>query len=99
MVNDLVSIAQAATRLAEHLPQSVVIALAESVVRYRRMKYPESRAVILQSLPTPDFRDLSGEFLDICAASGRGVTPEVMASALVTAATAHAAYSSRPPKV
>ena len=92
MVSAMVRIAQAATRLAERLPQSVVIALAESVVRHGCLGYPEAKAAILQSLPTPDFRDVSGDFLDLCVASGGGVTPEAVASALVTAASADAVY-------
>ena len=92
MVSDLVRIAQAATRLAERLPKKVVIALAESVIRHDLMAYPEAKAAILQALPTPDFRDVSGDFLDLCAASAGGLTPEAVASALVTAATADAVY-------
>jgi len=92
MINDLVQIAQAATLLAERLPQSGVIALAESVVRHGRIESTEARAAILKVLPTPGFRDVSGSFLDLCAALGGGVTPEAVAATLVTAASADAVY-------
>jgi phosphatidylserine/phosphatidylglycerophosphate/cardiolipin synthase-like enzyme len=79
-------IGAAAARLAERLPYPVLIAVAESVERHGGMDQPAARQAILQDLPTPDFRDATGDFLDQWDSSAGSVGPEAVAMALVTAA-------------
>jgi phosphatidylserine/phosphatidylglycerophosphate/cardiolipin synthase-like enzyme len=76
----------AAAQLADRLPYSLMVAVAEAVTHHGGMDRPSARQAILQSLPTPDFRDITADFLDewhFCAGS---VGAEAVAVALVTAA-------------
>lgn len=79
-------IGAAAAQLADRLPHSVMIIVASAVSLYGGMDRSVARQAILQCLPTPDFRDVTADFLDHwhnCAAS---VGAEAVAVALVTAA-------------
>ncbi len=75
-----------AAKLADRLPHSVMIAVAGAVAMQGGMDRPHARQAILQSLPTPDFRDATADFLDLWHTSADGVGAEAVAVALVTAA-------------
>jgi len=79
-------IAVAATQLAERLPQSVIIAVAELVAMQGGLERNAARQAILRDLPTPDFRDATVDFLDLWHSTASGVGAEAVAVALVTAA-------------
>ena len=76
----------AAAQLADRLPYSVMIAVAGAVVQCGGMDGPHARQAILQSLPTPDFRDATADFLDLWHSCAASVGAEAVAVALVTAA-------------
>jgi phosphatidylserine/phosphatidylglycerophosphate/cardiolipin synthase-like enzyme len=78
-------IGAAACRLAGRLPYPVLVAVAEAVGRCGSLERSAARLAILQSLPTPHFRDATATLLalwDSCP----GVGPEAVATALLTAA-------------
>ena len=79
-------IGTAAARLADRLPHSVMIAVAEAVAQHGNLEPAPPRRAILQCVPTPDFRDATAEFLDLWHSSAGGVGAEAVAVALVTAA-------------
>ncbi len=79
-------IGAAAVRLADRLPYSVTIAVADAVAQNGEMERTAARQVILQSLPTPDFRDATVDFLDLWHSSAGGIGAEAVAVALATAA-------------
>ncbi len=79
-------IAAAAAQLADRLPHSVMIAVAGAVALHGGMDRPHARQAILQSLPTPDFRDATADFLDHWHSCAGSVGAEAVAVALVTAA-------------
>ena len=76
----------AAGRLADRLPHSVMIALSGAVALHGGADRPFARQAILQSLPTPDFREATADFLDLWHSCAGGVGAEAVAVALVTAA-------------
>jgi phosphatidylserine/phosphatidylglycerophosphate/cardiolipin synthase-like enzyme len=86
MNHDHHQIGAAAARLADRLPHPVIIAVAEAVALHGSLDRPAARQAILQSLPTPDFRDATADFLDLWHFSAGGVGAEAVAVALVTAA-------------
>lgn len=92
MPQHLERLAEAATRLAERLPQSVMTGLAAGVMRHGHMTQPEAKEAILLELPTPDFRDAAADFLDLYAGTASALTSDAVASALVTAAVAATAH-------
>jgi phosphatidylserine/phosphatidylglycerophosphate/cardiolipin synthase-like enzyme len=63
-----------------------MIALAGTVTLVGGQDRPIARQAILQSLPTPDFRDATADFLDLWHSCARSVGVEAVAVALVTAA-------------
>jgi phosphatidylserine/phosphatidylglycerophosphate/cardiolipin synthase-like enzyme len=77
---------EAAARLAERLPHSVLIAVAGALMSHGSLHRSDARLAILQNLPTPDFRDATSDFLDLWQNSAAGVGAEAVALALVTAA-------------
>ena len=79
-------IGSAAARLADRLPQSVMISLAGAVTQHGGMDRPHARQAILQCVPTPDFRDATADFLDLWHSYAGSVGAEAVAVALVTAA-------------
>ena len=79
-------IGAAAARLADRLPHTVMISVAEAVALYEGIDWPAARQAILQSLPTPDFRDATADFLELWHSSARSISAEAVAVALVTAA-------------
>jgi phosphatidylserine/phosphatidylglycerophosphate/cardiolipin synthase-like enzyme len=79
-------IGAAAARLADRLPYSMMIAVAEAVALLGGVDRPHSPQAILQSLPTPDFRDATADFLNLWHSSANSVGAEAVAVALVTAA-------------
>jgi phosphatidylserine/phosphatidylglycerophosphate/cardiolipin synthase-like enzyme len=79
-------IGSAAAKLADRLPHSVMIALAGAVALHGSLERAMARQAILQSLPTPDFRDATADFLDYWHSRAGGVGAEAVAVALVTAA-------------
>lgn len=76
----------AAARLADRLPHSLMVYVAEAVVRHGDLEPAAARRAILQCVPTPDFRDATAEFLDHWHSGAGGVGVEAVAVALVTAA-------------
>ena len=80
-------IGAAAARLADRLPHSVMIAVAGAVALHGSLERAAARQAILQSLPTPDFRDATTDFLNLWHSSAASVGAEAVAVALVTAAT------------
>ena len=85
-------IGAAAARLADRLPHSVMIALSGAVALHGGADRPFARQAILQSLPTPDFREATAEFLDLWHSGAGGVGAEAVAVALVTAAKSEHAH-------
>lgn len=79
-------IGAAAARLADRLPYSVMLWVADAVERHGAQDRLAARQAILQSLPTPDFRDATGEFLSLWHSGAGSVGAEAVAVALVTAA-------------
>jgi phosphatidylserine/phosphatidylglycerophosphate/cardiolipin synthase-like enzyme len=79
-------IGAAAARLADRLPHSVMIIVASAVSMLGSLDRSVARQAILQSLPTPDFRDATADFLDHWHTRAGSVGAEAVAVALVTAA-------------
>lgn len=86
MNDDLHQIADAATRLAVHLPHGMLVSLAEAVVQHENADVAVARTAILHNLPTPDFRDAAADFLDHWFARAVRLTPQAVAAALTAAA-------------
>lgn len=86
MSHEQQQIGAAAARLADRLPQSVMMAVAEALGHHDNLDRAAARRVVLQAVPTPEFRDATAEFLDHWHAAAGGVGPEAVAAALVTAA-------------
>lgn len=86
MTHEHQQIGAAAARLADRLPYSLMVCVAEAAARYGNLDGAAARQMILQSVPTPDFRDATGEFIDLWHATAGGVGTEAVAVALVTAA-------------
>jgi phosphatidylserine/phosphatidylglycerophosphate/cardiolipin synthase-like enzyme len=86
MNNDHQRIGAAAAELAERLPYSVMIAVADAVAQHGGPDRPAAQQAILQSLPTPGFRDATASFLDLWHSGAGSVGAEAVALALVTAA-------------
>ncbi len=76
----------AAMRLADRLPLPVMIAVAEAVTKYGGLEMTAARQAILQSLPTPNFRDVTSDFLHTWHSLTGSVGSEAVAVALLTAA-------------
>lgn len=79
-------IATAAAKLANQLPYSVMLSLAGAVEQYGGQEPSSARKLILQSLPTPDFRDVTADFLKTWQTQAGVLGAEAVALALVTAA-------------
>ena len=79
-------IATAAAKLADQLPYSVMLSLGVAVEQYGAMEHSSARMLILQSLPTPDFRDATADFLKTWHSDAGTLSAEAVAVALVTAA-------------
>lgn len=79
-------IGAAAARLADRLPYSVMIAVAGAVALHGSLEGAAARQAVLQSLPTPEFRSATSDFLDFWHSNAVGVGAEAVAVALVTAA-------------
>lgn len=86
MNGELQLIGEAAVRLADRLPNAVMISVAGAVVQYGTLDRLTARQAILQSLATPDFRDATANFLDQCLSGAGSVGAEAVAVALLTAA-------------
>jgi phosphatidylserine/phosphatidylglycerophosphate/cardiolipin synthase-like enzyme len=81
-----------AVRLADRLPHSLMVAVAGILTQHGGMERSASRQAILQSLPTPDFRDATAAFLDLWHGRADSVSAEEVAIALVTAAASNLAH-------
>ena len=79
-------IGAAAVRLADRLPHSVMVAVADAVAQHGGLERATGRQAILQSLPTPDFRDATADFIDRWHSHAASVGSEAVAVALLTAA-------------
>ncbi len=77
----------AATRLAERLPSAVMIAVAEAVAQHGHLEHAAARQAILQTVPTPEFRDAAAGFLDQWLSGSGSVGAEAVSVALWTAAS------------
>ena len=64
----------------------LLITVAAAVAQYGQLETTRARQSILQSLATPDFRDVTGDFLDRWQAGAGRVGAEAVAVALITAA-------------
>jgi phosphatidylserine/phosphatidylglycerophosphate/cardiolipin synthase-like enzyme len=76
----------AAARLADRLPYSIMLAVADAVAQHGGKDRSVSRQAILESLPTADFRDATADFLDQWHSCASGIGLDAVAVALVTAA-------------
>ena len=65
---------------------AAVVAVAEAVSQHGGLARPAARQAILQSLPTPDFRDATADFIDLWHSLAVSVGTEAVAVALLTAA-------------
>lgn len=86
MNNQHQQLGAAAARLAHRLPHSLMGCVAEAVALHGNLEPAAARRAILQSVPTPDFRDLAAEFIDCWHSTAGMVGAEAVAVALVTAA-------------
>ena len=86
MNHDHYLIAAAAVQLACRLPHSVMISVAGAVAQSGGLDRATARQAILQSLPTPDFRDATADFLDRWHSHADHVSSQAVAVALMTAA-------------
>jgi phosphatidylserine/phosphatidylglycerophosphate/cardiolipin synthase-like enzyme len=79
-------IGTAAAQLADRLPYSMMLVVANAVSLHGGREPLVARQSILQSLPTPDFRDVTANFIDKWQNHASSVGPEAVAVSLVTAA-------------
>jgi len=79
-------IAAAAARLADRLPHSVMVAVADAVAQHGGLERATRWQSILQSPPTPDFRDATADFINCWHSHAASVGSEAVAIALLTAA-------------
>jgi phosphatidylserine/phosphatidylglycerophosphate/cardiolipin synthase-like enzyme len=79
-------IGTAAAQLADRLPHSVMLIVAGVISLHGGMNQAAAREAILQSMPTPRFRDATADFLDQWQTHAASVGSEAVAVALVTAA-------------
>jgi phosphatidylserine/phosphatidylglycerophosphate/cardiolipin synthase-like enzyme len=87
MNHDHLALGAAAARLADRLPNSLIVSVAEAIVRYGALDGTAARQAILHCVPTPDFRDATADFLDFWLSRASSVGAEATAVALVTAGT------------
>ncbi len=86
MDDEFQQLGSAATRLADRLPHSVMLSVATAVMHHARTDQAAARQAILASVPTPDFRDATADFLDVWHSRAASVGSDGVALALVTAA-------------
>lgn len=84
----------ASTLLASRLPYPVIIAIADSLSQCGSLPRSTLRQIVLQRVPTPNFRDLTVEFLDQWESSGSSLGSESLALSLLTAAHSERAHRS-----
>jgi hypothetical protein len=83
---DYQRIGAAAARLAECVPYSAMVSLAETVALNSAKDWPTARQAILQSLESPNHRNATADFLDLWSFSADSVGVEALVAALATAA-------------
>jgi phosphatidylserine/phosphatidylglycerophosphate/cardiolipin synthase-like enzyme len=76
----------AAAQLADRLPYSMMLVVANAISQHGTKQPSIARQAILQSLPTPDFRDVTADFIDNWHRHAANVGAEAVAVAVVTAA-------------
>ena len=86
MTHEHQQIGAAAARLADRLPQSLMVCVAEAVAQHGDLERTSARRAIVQVLPTPEFRDAAADFLDLWHSKANAVGAEAVAVALITAA-------------
>lgn len=86
MTYDLKQIGAAAARLADRLPNSLMMCLAEAVVQHGGLEPAAARRAILHCMPTPDFRDAAAAFIEVWQLTATGISADAAAVALLTAA-------------
>ena len=86
MDDEFQQLGAAAVRFADRLPHPVMRSLAAAVMHHARTDQAAARQAILASVPTPDFRDATADFLDVWYSSAGSVGSDAVALALVTAA-------------
>jgi len=79
-------IGSAAARLADRLPHSLMVSVADAVARCGNLDPSAARSAILQCVHTADFRDATTDFLDLWFNTAGCVGAEAVALALITAA-------------
>jgi phosphatidylserine/phosphatidylglycerophosphate/cardiolipin synthase-like enzyme len=72
----------AAADLVRQMPLTIVSSLADSILQ--NLPSPD-RTMTLNHLPTPEFREMAAQFLQVWQEKSRGLSPDVVAAALVTA--------------
>jgi phosphatidylserine/phosphatidylglycerophosphate/cardiolipin synthase-like enzyme len=85
-------IAEEASRLAKHLPPSVITAVAARLERGDGSDRGALRGQIAQAVPSPHHRSLVVAFLDRWGRDAGGVLPQSVAVALLTASVAEKAH-------
>jgi phosphatidylserine/phosphatidylglycerophosphate/cardiolipin synthase-like enzyme len=88
MNDDYCMITSAAMELASQLPFSVMTSLAEAIQHRGCENWLTARSLILQTLPTPEFRDTAQDFLDKWRMDAEQITAPIIAAILSTAAQA-----------
>lgn len=86
MIHEYQQVGSAAARLADRLPHSLMVCVAEAVALHSNLEPAAARQSILQCVPTPAFRDATADFLDLWQSSAGSIGAEAVALALVTAA-------------
>ena len=86
MIHEHQQIRAAAARLADRLPHSLMVCVAEAVAQHGSLEPAAARRSILQCVPMLDFRDATAEFIDVWRSKAGGIGAEAVAVALVTAA-------------
>jgi phosphatidylserine/phosphatidylglycerophosphate/cardiolipin synthase-like enzyme len=86
------AIAEAANRLAGQLPGPLVRSLADAILDSHTAHWPTLQARIAGVVPHALYRTLAVEFLGAWKAKAAGLSPEVVALALLTAAQAKASH-------
>jgi phosphatidylserine/phosphatidylglycerophosphate/cardiolipin synthase-like enzyme len=86
MTSDHYRLGVGACHLARHLPYTVLVAVANALRQCDGMERSAARLAVLQSLPTPNFRDATSAFLDLWESCTSEVGSGAVTLALFTAA-------------
>jgi cardiolipin synthase len=93
--DDLQELAAGARKLAERLPHAVMVALSRSIAQNGGGASSTARQIILQGLPTAEFREATADFLDLWGVRASRVGPETVGLALLVATESRLAEQQR----